>query len=178
MEAQYLRFLRGRADGQSFVGRQPAHLPIHKPWPRIDDEYIGFFMQIGVNGILPNPEVVCLQFYQPIDLGDDPTPFVIPITGGNPLNKTGDTLVIDRYGEYGIEFEIQDEPDVAPDLDSEEFLKLMQPKFGGHDPWRSIHDPKKRYIGQITEHPVKFNFGGTTCVLYISNTNDITVEMR
>lgn len=136
-------------------------------------------MQIWVEGShLPLPDIVCLQFYQPTELGDDPSPIVVPIKKGNPINKNADVLLVDRYGAYDIEFETRREPDEIPPLDSQEFLGLMQPKLGGLNPWRANSAKGENYLGQITEHPIGLNFGGTSCVLYLSRQNEIRVEMR
>ena len=162
---------------KSFVGGQPSFLPETLPWPKEDDELIGFVMQIEVDGErLGIPDASSIQLYQPIDDGDDPTPMVAVLSLYPRLND-GKTVVTHPLAkERSITFIPEDDPDKGPDLRvfSPEALHLFFDKLGGTDPWND----DREFLGQIREGPLGLNFGGLTCCLYRTVHGEVVADLH
>lgn len=172
MISHHIHCRKWQEDSLDFIGRQPTHRPSQVPWGPEDDGYYGFFLQLWVDGVrLKVPNTLCLQFYQPMDDGDDPSPFIVPIRPGDALNTEQNITLKEEYGAWSLVFEEAQEADVLPDEASQEILEYFHSKLGGHNPWQDVIEAPGVYLGQISENlaPMKFglNFGGVSHVLYL-----------
>lgn len=175
--AYYMKFEIGHKGSKNRIGGQPTFIS-KKSWPKEDDEYYGFLMELWVDGVrLSIPNTICLQIFQSIDEGDDPTPIAIPIPPNCRKREENDKLIIHPNArEYDIHFEPVEEPDELPKYGIE-LAPYFKSKLGGLDPWeRDIKG--RRFLGQIHEQPLDFNFGGKVASIYEDNNGIIIVELN
>ena len=173
--AFYFDYTRGHHGSTSFVGGQPTHLPVHKPWPAADDQHLGFVLQLAVDGKrLDVPDVDFVQLYQPIDDGDDPTPHLVLVPARAPRNLGHSVLQNPFVDEWDIDFRLYEDPAVVPTDKSLDTAALFKSKLGGTDPWGC----EDELILQIAEGVVGFNFGGTMCSIYRHPDNSLFVRMN
>jgi len=173
----YLTFNKGHDGSIGKVGGDPTIQPSEKPWPPEDDEYLAFVLELKVDEkMLPVPNAAFIQLYQPIDEGDDPLPIAVVIGAGDEGGKSK----ANRHPlltSFGIDAEIKEEPDDLPAANPTlEYGKFFKSKLGGNDPWNESEG--RLFLGQISEMPVGFNFGGMTCSLYLRNDGSVVAELH
>lgn len=173
--ANYLTFKKGEASGpMGKVGGLPTVSPSAVPWSRGDNPYIAFILELRSDELCPGTSFI--QLYQPSDAGDDPLPIAIVIKPG----EKGGNIEINSHpqlGHFAIGSELRHEPDTLPPttltLESGSFF---QSKIGGNDPWEE--DAGNVFLGQISEEPAGFNFGGMMCSLYLGHDGSVIVRLN
>ena len=181
INVHYMRLGRREEDRLSCldrVGGLPSYLP--KEFPRSAEfgtEYC-FLMQIvslerfGLAG-------ASLQLYQSgeVDKGDDPRPIVLllPIDAPFNIEKLGrECEMIERQT---IEWETGGEGPLPTSGVSAELMKAVRSKAGGVPPFVVAPRSGLQFIGQISEAPFGFNFGGSILTLWRQNgVNEIVSE--
>jgi hypothetical protein len=125
--------------------------------------------------------VLCVQLYQclHVDDGDDPQPIAIKVPIGAEPNVAKLGLVQPHVVVRGIEWETKLDPDDMPysPAVSPEVLELYQSKAGGAIPFKDALPPDAKVLFQLTEHPVDFNFGGLTAIVYLDPNEDLQVTL-
>ncbi len=170
--AYYMKFVKGHFGAKNIVGGQPTHIPQNKPWPIEDDPYFGFLMELWVDGKMLNiPRTKCIQIYQSIEEGDDPQPEIVKIPLGAELNQDKNILVHPCAEAWDIEFQEIEDPDDLPEI-SMKHNNLFRSKLGGIDPW-GYFEKNPKFLGQISEIPINFNFGGMLCSLYLDSSDKV-----
>lgn len=173
--AYYFDFKLGHHGAPNRVGGQPSHVPINKPWPASEDDYWGFIMQLVVDGTrLRVSDAAYLHLYQPIDDGDDPTPYVVIVPPDAPPNSSGSVVESPFVECWDVDFVKREDPPAMPTAINLESANLMKSKLGGLDPWGGSEE----LLLQLAVGVVGFNFGGTMCSVYRDENGDLSVRMN
>ena len=175
--AYYMEFTKGRGDSKSYVGGQPAQLPSTFPWPENENSEWGFLLELEVDGKRINlPDVSAIQLWETIDDGDDPTPVALLIKKNSPIRVSN--VPVHPYAvEHDINFIAKKDPKEYPEGATKlEQGKLFKSKVGGLSPWPKIEVGK--FLFQIHEMPVEFNFAGRLVSAYLAPSGEILVELN
>lgn len=65
---------------------------------------------------------------------------------------------------------------LLPPNPTPEYGKFLKSKLGGNDPWRQ--DDGIIFLGQISEMPGGFNFGGAMCSLFLQADGSVVAELH
>jgi len=177
--AYYMNVLKGHNGSLERVGGLPSHLPPSFPICPDTDQPMAFLLQIYCHPVrLPVPGALCLQLYQcrSVDNGDDPTPVLVRVPMGARENIQAQGSISPLLEPHDIIWEVKEDPDEMPSSSPVEGGKYYRSKLGGVPTFESCLKGR-RFLGQIAESPMGFNFGGVMAILMLDSNSNPILEM-